>query len=57
MSRKYIREGVGEEIEDFLEKFLERDKGYYMQSDNGYIEAWRLEDNIVTLKLKVKLGN
>jgi len=55
MGKRYIREGVGEDIEDFLEWFLENEK-LYAESSNGCIRGWKLDDNIIQLKLKIKLG-
>ena len=55
--KKYIREGLGEEIEKFLEWFLSQNEYDNVSQTNGLISAWKLEDNIVRLELKVKLGN
>ena len=56
MSKKYIRTELGKDIEDFLESFLEN-KMLYAESDNRCIRAWKLDNDIIQLKLKVKLGN
>ena len=56
--KKYIRTGVGEEIETFLEWFFENKK-LYAESSNGCIRGWKLDDDdddIIQLKLKIKLG-
>ena len=55
--KKYIREGLGEEIEKFLEWFLSQEKYDNVSLTNGRISACRLENDIVVLELKVKLGN
>ena len=54
---KYIREGLGEEIEKFLEWFLSQNKFDNVHQVSRKISAWKLEDNIVRLELKIKLGN
>jgi len=56
--KRYIREGLGEEIEEFLESFFENKK-LYAESSNGCIRGWKLDDDdddIIQLKLKIKLG-
>ena len=55
--KKYISEGLGDEIEEFLEWFLSQNKYDNVSQTNGKISAWKLEDNIIRLELKVKLGN
>ena len=54
--KKYIRTGVGEDIETFLEWFFAQDR-FEATSKNGCIKAQKLNDNVVRLELKVKLGN
>jgi len=55
--KKYIREGIGEEIEEFLEWFLSQNELYKAESSNKCIKAWRLNNDIVRLELKIKLGS
>ena len=55
--KKYIREGVGKEIEDFLERFLSEKEVYKAESPNKCISAWKLDNDVIKLELKIKLGN
>lgn len=55
--KKYIREGLGEEIEDFLEWFLSQNKYDNVSQTDGRMSAVKLGNDIVRLEIKVKLGN
>ena len=55
--RKRIREDFGEDVENFLEWFLTDKEAVKATSKNGRIEGEKLGDDVVMLKLKVKLGN
>ena len=56
--KKYIREGLGEEIEKFLEWFLsQKEYDNVSQTGGNRITAWKLGNDVVRLELKIKLGN
>ena len=55
--KKYIREGLGGQIEEFLEWFLSEKELYKAESPNKCIKAWKLDNDVIKLELKVKLGN
>lgn len=55
--KKYICEGLGEEIEKFLEWFLSQNKYENVSQTNRLISAWKLDNDVVRLELKIKLGN
>ena len=54
--KKRIREGLGKDIEDFLEGFLPDKEAIKSTAKNGCIEGEKLGNDVVVLKLKVKLG-
>jgi len=55
--KKYIREGLGEDIEKFLEWFLSQNEyDNVSQTGGNKITAIKLKDDVIRLELKVKLG-
>ena len=55
--KKYIREGLGEDIEAFLEWFLSQNEYTNVtQTGGNRITAMKLGDNVIRLELKIELG-
>ena len=54
--KKYIREGLGEDIEKFLEWFLSQNEYDNVSKSNGLISAWKIKDESENVIVTGTLG-